>query len=119
MKTEKKVIITIAMLAVILSSWVGCKKDSDPGITPKVTLTNPISNATNVPVNGKISVKFNEVMEPSSFTSDTYVLTQGTTTVAGTISVVDSIATFTPSASFAANTLYTATVKTGQYDYRC
>jgi hypothetical protein len=115
MKT-KKVIIAVSMLAVILSSWVACKKDSDPGITPKVTLTNPINNATNVPVNGKISVKFNEVMEPSTFTSDTYVLTQGTTPVVGTISVVDSIATFTPSASFAANTLYTATVKTGVKD---
>ncbi len=97
-------------------NWVGCKKDTDPGITPVVVLTNPINNATNVPVNGKISVKFNEVMDPSSFTSETYVLTLGTSAVAGTISVVDSIATFTPSAAFAANTLFTATVKTGVKD---
>ena len=110
MKTRKVFTIMVMLLVVLM---MGCKKDEvpvGPRVIPQVTSTNPISNATGVAINGKISAKFSVVMDPSSITSERFTLQQGTSAVSGTVAYTDSTAVFTPAANLLPNTVYTATI---------
>ena len=102
------------MLVVVVMG--GCKKDEDLGVRPRVTSTNPIRNTVGVAINGKISAKFSTVMDPSSVTGERFILQQGTSAVAGTVTYTDSTAVFTPTANLLPNTVYTATIKAGVKD---
>lgn len=85
-------------------------------IAPTVLSVFPASNATGVVVSNKPSVTFSEPMNASTITSTTFTLKQGTTAIAGTVTNSGSTATFTPTSSLAANTVYTATVSTAAKD---
>ena len=83
---------------------------------PVVTETVPVNAATGVPISQALSVTFNEAMQCSTLASPaaTFVVTgPGAAAVAGTVSCTGSIATFTPTADLAVNTVYTATITTG------
>ena len=105
-----KVFPIIAMLLIVLVT--GCKKDEDPAIRPVVSATDPLSNATNSAIGGKISATFSVAMDPASITNSTFTVKQGTTNVAGAVSYTGTIATFTPTAAMAPNALHTATITT-------
>ena len=76
----KKVFPIIAMLLIMLMA--GCNKKNDfIGVRPKVTSTDPISNATSIAINSKISATFNVDMDPSTITITNFALQQGTTSV--------------------------------------
>ena len=86
---------------------------------PRIVSTIPANAATNVPINQAVSATFNEAMNPLTITTATFGLTgPGGTTVTGTVTydAVDFIATFVPTASFTANSAYTATVTAGATD---
>jgi hypothetical protein len=100
------VILTVALLA-------GCKQDQEPGVRPRILSTDPISNATGISINNKISVTFTEAMDPSTITESKFILLQGTTNVAGTVSYEGTTAVFKPAANLTPSTLYTAKVTTG------
>ena len=88
-------------------------------IPPVVTLTNPTCGAVGVAVNQSFSATFSEALDPSTVNTTTFTLTgPGGTPVAGTVTynAVTMIATFTPTASLAANTTFTATITTGVRD---
>jgi hypothetical protein len=83
---------------------------------PTVTATVPVNTATGVLVTQALTATFNEAMTCSTLASPatTFTVTgPGTTAVAGTVSCSGAVATFTPAASLAFNTLYTATINTG------
>ena len=101
----------LAMLFVV--SLVGCKKDADPGIRPTVLSTDPVNNAVNSPLNGKISVTFSAAMDPSTVTAAQFGIKQGTTAVEGTVAFAGTVAVFTPAASLSPNTIYTGTISNG------
>ncbi len=85
-------------------------------ITPPPTVIGsvPANGATNVPVNQVLSATFSEAMNPASISTTTFTLTgPGGTAVAGTVAYSGTTATFTPTASLANSTLYTATITTG------
>jgi hypothetical protein len=85
--------------------------------TPAVVSTVPVNGSTGVPVSQELSTTFNEAMNCATLTSTTFTVTgPGTTGVAGTVSCTGSVATFTPGAALAVNTLYTATITTGAQD---
>jgi len=80
---------------------------------PAIISTVPTNAATGVPVGQVLSATFNEAMKCSTLASPaaTFLVTgPGTTPVAGTVNCVGAIATFTPAASLAVNTVYTATI---------
>jgi hypothetical protein len=82
---------------------------------PSVIATVPVNTATGVLVSQALTATFNEAMACSTLASPatSFTLTgPGTTAVAGTVSCSGSVATFTPGAELAANTLYTATIGT-------
>jgi len=86
---------------------------------PTVISTIPVSGATGVSLNQKISATFSEAMNPATINSTTFTLTgPGATAVAGavTYAAIGNTATFAPTANLAANTLYTATITTGATD---
>lgn len=83
---------------------------------PTVISTVPANLALNVPTSQAVLATFSEAMTPSTIDSATFTLTgPGTTSVTGVVTYnpSGSVATFTPAASLAYNTLYTATITTG------
>jgi hypothetical protein len=94
--------------------------DANAG-APRVTSTNPVSAAINVPVNQKIAATFSQAMDPAT------ISVSGTFTVAETISgtavtgaviydAASNTAIFTPGSGLSVNTEFTATITTGAAD---
>lgn len=82
-----------------------------PDITrPVVNSTTPINTATNVPLNSKLTATFSEAMDPVTISSSSFKLNQGSTSVPGTVTYTGMIATFAPTATLLANTVYTAVI---------
>lgn len=84
--------------------------------SPAVTATTPASGGLNIPVTAKVSAQFSKAMDPSSFSSATFIVREGGNNVSGTISVSGVNATFDPSSNLLPNTAYTATITTGVTD---
>ena len=101
-------------MAVLLAVFVaGCKKDEETFNYPTGTSSNPTSNATDVSRNKGVTFTFNEAMDPLTVNTLTFTLMNGTTAVAGTVTYAEKIATFTPTGTLSAGTVYTAKVSTG------
>jgi hypothetical protein len=86
---------------------------------PAVIATVPLNGATGVPVTQVLSATFNEAMRCTTLASpaNSFIVTgPGATAVAGTVDCAGSIATFTPAASLAVNSIYTVTVTTAAQD---
>jgi len=86
---------------------------------PTVLVTIPVNLATGVPISQVLSATFSEAMNCTTLTSPAaaFVLTgPGATVVAGTVTCAGAVATFTPAANLAVNTVYTATITTGAQD---
>lgn len=91
----------------------GCKKDSDPVLDPAKNTSDPLNNVTDVSRNKSLTFTFSEAMDPSTINTSTFTLKQGSAVVPGTVAYSGTTATFTPTATMAANTVYTATITTG------
>ena len=86
---------------------------------PVVLASVPTNSATAVGINQAVNVTFSKAMDPATISTATFFVTgPGTTNVIGTVGydVNSRIATFTPSANLATNTLYRATVTTSATD---
>jgi hypothetical protein len=87
---------------------------------PYITLTSPLDTATSVPVNQAVSATFSKAMNPLTFTSATFTLTDphGVLITGGTYNynATTLVATYTPPANLLANTTYTANITTGVTD---
>src|SRR5450759_5280538 len=118
MKLRKKVFPIIAMLLVVFMAGCNKKDNIITGVAPKVTSTDPITDATSIAINSKISAIFSVGMDPSTITIENFTLQQGTTAVSGAVGYAGATATatFTPSSVLAAGTEYTATITTGAID---
>ena len=82
-------------------------------LSPVVISTDPLNNATGVPVNKIISATFSIAMDPLTINATTFTVKQGTTAVAGIVTYSGTTAYFTPTLPLAINTIYTATITTG------
>jgi len=107
----KNLISIVAMLLIVF--FTGCKKDNTTGGVPSATSTDPLNNVTGVARNKEIAFTFSEAMDPLTINTTTFSLKQGTTAVQGTVSYTGNTATFTPTNTLAASTVYTATMTTG------
>jgi hypothetical protein len=85
-------------------------------VPPVVSLTDPLSAATGVALNQKISATFSKTMDASTMTSSIFTLKQGANSVSGFVSYSGTTAIFTPGSNLAPNTVYTATITTGAKD---
>ncbi len=83
---------------------------------PTVISTVPANLATGVPINQALSATFSVAMNPATIDAATFTLkVTGGASVAGVVTYVaaGAVATFTPTASLAPSTQYTATIGTG------
>ncbi|MGD0352073.1 MAG: ice-binding family protein [Dehalococcoidia bacterium] len=85
-------------------------------LLPTVISTIPVDTATGVAVNSQIFATFSQAMNRLTITNATFTLMQGVTPVAGAVTFAGLTAIFTPAASLAPGTTYTATITTGARD---
>ena len=110
------------LLSLAVFFMAGCTKDGsdeeDPSdkTAPEISSVTPENNSGSVSKTAIITVVFNENMDPSTFSSSTFSLKQGTTTVSGTATCSANVATFTPASVLVNGATYTATVTTGVKD---
>lgn len=83
---------------------------------PAVTTTAPNGNAINVSRDIKLSVVFNEAMDPASITPASVTLMQGTALVPATVTYTGFTAVLDPATILASYTLYTVRVSTDARD---
>jgi len=85
--------------------------------TPGVTSTDPSNGDTNVAVNKKIAVIFNESMNSLTITPVTFTVAEtGGSSVPGSVINFGLSASFTPTLTLKANTMYTAAVNKASTD---
>ncbi|AOP36297.1 hypothetical protein A0128_19950 [Leptospira tipperaryensis] len=94
------------------SFTTGSAPDSTP---PLISITNPLNVSTGFSVNGTVNIAFNETLNCASVTTASFTL-EGGSTVPGTVACSATAATFTPIASLAYNTTYTASITTALKD---
>jgi hypothetical protein len=105
----------VGLLMVVVIA--GCEGGQpSPAIPPFLISTNPANGDSGVPFNQKITATFSEAMDPTTISTATFTLMQGTTPVTGTVTYSGTTATFTPAGNLLPNTTYTATVTTGAKD---
>ena len=85
-------------------------------IAPTVTSTDPVNNATAVPLSKNVSASFSKTMNPTTINSLSFTLKQGTTNIVGDVTYSGTTATFNPINNFQPNIVYTATITTSAKD---
>lgn len=96
--------------------WGFTTGDASDDIAPTVTLTNPLNDAVNVERNIIVEGTFSEEMDPLTINTSTFTLLQGTNEVPGVVDYSESKATFSPTNTLSAETVYTATITTEAKD---
>jgi len=117
-------ILRIMFLFLLLPAvfMAGCKKDdykgAIQGVCPVVVSTDPMNNAVDVVLNKVIAVTFNTAMRPSTINNTTFTITQGSTSIAGTVTATANSAVFdfTPTVALLPFTIYTGTITTSVKD---
>ncbi len=70
---------------------------------PIVTAYSPANNAMNVPLSSTVTATFSLPMNSATFTSASFTLKDGATTLLGSLNVVGNVMTFTPNLPLPAN----------------
>jgi hypothetical protein len=94
----------------VWSFTTGILADTTP---PTVIGTSPVLGVT---VDSGISATFSKAMDPSTITTTTFTMAQGSTSVTGTVTYAGTTTSFKPSSNLAVNTTYTAKITTGVKD---
>ena len=100
----------------------GCKKDEFKGevvgLCPIVVSTDPMDKAVDVALNKVISATFNTDMKASTINNTSFIITQGTTVITGTVAPTadKKVFTFTPSQPLMPFVVYKGTITTGATD---
>jgi hypothetical protein len=88
-----------------------------PDVTsPVINSVFPLSNSVSVPVGSTVSITFSEPLNSTTINSSTITLKQGSTLIAGTISINGAVVVFTPASVLSAGKLFTGNVTTGVQD---
>jgi hypothetical protein len=113
----KKIIIGFLGAMLLAAFLIGCTPlAGGPGgsdTAPLVSSTIPANNETNAGINRAISATFTGAMDAATLTTSTFLVTSGTTSIAGTVTYLGTTAVFTPSANLPSGSLCTATINTG------
>ncbi|NIR78658.1 MAG: Ig-like domain-containing protein, partial [Gemmatimonadetes bacterium] len=105
-------LVGIYGLGIALAVAAGCDGDEAESTTeidstpPRVVSMSPADGAAGIPTTSTVSATFSEPVDPSSVTTTSFSVVG----VVGTVGVSDATATFTPDASLAPGTEYTATL---------
>jgi hypothetical protein len=115
MKRFTVLLASMAMLAAACSGDAAAPVSLDT-TAPVVNSSGPANAASGVPRNPVVTATFSEAMMPSTINGTTFVVMNGATPVAGAVTYAGTTASFTPTGTLAANTLFTVTISTGAKD---
>ncbi|MGM0505041.1 MAG: Ig-like domain-containing protein, partial [Bacteroidota bacterium] len=96
--------------------WGFTTGDVSDDIDPAVSSTDPVNDAIDVERNKIIQATFSEEMDPLTINTSTFTLMQGANAVDGVVDYSGTVATFTPTNTLSAETVYTAKITTGAKD---
>ncbi|MDP9077948.1 MAG: ice-binding family protein [Bacteroidota bacterium] len=110
---------SLVLLMIVLA--IGCKKDDFKGeikgVCPVVVSTDPADKAVDIVLNKVISATFNTSMAPSTVNEKTFIIKQGVTVIAGTITAVGgTVFSFTPTQPLLPFVVYTGTITSAVTD---
>lgn len=109
-----KLIMFVLFMVFLCSRIVTAQTpDTEP---PTITSVNPSTGTMDVAVTSTITVTFSEAMDDTIINVTTFLVSDGSSNIAGTISYSGTTATFTPSGNLAYSTIYAATITTGVKD---
>ncbi len=98
-------------------SWSFTTGSTGDVLAPLAKENYPSASAANVPTNRQLTVTFDEAMDPTTITTESFKVSRPSgALLAGTVSYSGSTATFHPSAALEAQTIYTVTVTTDVKD---
>ena len=120
-------VLKIIALLLITAGLLGCPPGGSSGnnggnqnttdtTPPIISSTVPVNNATDVAVNTRIVAIFNEPPDTSTISTSTFLVSDGSGTIAGSVLCSFKTATFTPSANLATGATYTVTITTAVRD---
>ena len=106
------------LLATAALLGAACKSNSttNPNAPPSVVSTGPANAATGVPRNPSITATFSKAMNATTLNATSFVVMDGSTAVAGTVTYSGNTVTFVPTSALASNTVFTATISTAATD---
>ncbi|MFA9372436.1 MAG: Ig-like domain-containing protein [Labilibaculum antarcticum] len=112
----KNLLSTLAIAAVVF--MFGCSKDDDVNLNtaPTVNSSDPANEAANVALDKIVAVTFSEAMDSLTINAESFTVMEGTNAVPGVVAYSGTTATFTPTNSLVAETIYTATLTTEAKD---
>ena len=108
----RTILTSLFMVSVILFTSCDNNDDDDTTTISTVNATYPTNNTAGVSRNSVITATFSEPMKASTITNSSFIVKQGTTEVAGSVSYSGNVATFTPTNGLLAGKIYTATITT-------
>ncbi|MCP4345626.1 MAG: Ig-like domain-containing protein, partial [Desulfobacterales bacterium] len=97
-------------------TWSFTTKAEPDTTAPRIISTVPGDKETKVAVEIVITAVFSEPMNPSTITTGTFIVSDGSDNIAGNVTYNDVTATFKPSENLDYNTFYTVSVTTGAAD---
>ena len=114
----KKVIFGFFTAALLVGALIACTPVGGGGGAPTVSSVSPLDGASGISTTTPISGIFSTTMDTTTVVAANFALATGATAVTGSViyDVGTKTAIFTPTANLAANTVYTATIKTGMKD---
>lgn len=119
MVTQRSSALRMALLLsfsalLVTSTLAACGGSEDDGAAPTVSSSSPADGASDVALNTRVSVAFSEAMDPLSLTATTFVVSQGSTPVSGTVAAGadGTTAIFTPTNTLEGNTVFTGKITT-------
>ncbi|MBW1711213.1 MAG: Ig-like domain-containing protein, partial [Deltaproteobacteria bacterium] len=83
---------------------------------PDIISTAPDSSEADVSVDAIITATFSEVMDPASITADTFLISDGLSNIAGTVTSIGKTAIFTPDSDLNYYKTHTATITSDSMD---
>src|SRR5437899_8583419 len=106
--------VLLAVLCLIGCSGISNPTNQNPQVSAAPTVLTVVPQTNGVGTNRAIAVVFSRPMDPSSINAGTFMVAG----VAGTVSydTANKIAAFKPSADFAPNTMFNATITVGARD---
>ena len=116
---SQRIFLAALLLLMFVAGCGGGTKQNGTGTRPTVISAIPPSSASGACPNTLVTVTFSKAMKASSINSTSYTLSgPGSVAVPGlvTYDAASHTAIFTPSATLALNTVYTATVTTAPVD---
>lgn len=103
------------MAVLLLVVAAGCQKDEVTESSPTIVAADPVTNNASS-VGLVVSATFSVPMNPATINTTTFLVKQGATPIAGTVTYAGTIATFTPLTRIPHHVTTTATITTGVKD---